>query len=480
MLLSMWMLVNHLTNRDIEIHIRAEAPRQLRSARLSDTPGCLWISKKGNDTVCRNDEDFFLLRDTAPEEALELVQTVFDSYNDWDMQIREALLVRDYQRVVDCSCSIFNNPVVLGDADLMVMNLSRDFNIDNKEWKNLVEHSSLSLNALKELQQDRRLQMHADGARYFTMKKHGLADFICVQLTGENTFFGRLSVLGYNRKLERGDIQALDYLAGLLCRTLSHDPDRDSGPQTLISRLAGGEAIDRDLLYRHLSLKGWADTKDTSLCTVCLSPLASSGEEMLSHLARRLSPLLPEADIFPWRDTLILLCTTEYRDTALVDVLAELELSTLFSIGSSLRFHDVSRCSLYCRQALYAAQKRPGPGPRFGLKVPAGIFMFYYCAAEYLLSHCKEEELYCACHPDARRLEKEDLEHHSENLLTLRTYLDCERNMKKAADALFIHRNTLVYRIGKLLDSLICDLDDAYSRNYLRLSLGVLQNLRHE
>lgn len=57
------------------------------------------------------------------------------------------------------------------------------------------------------------------------------------------------------------------------------------------------------------------------------------------------------------------------------------------------------------------------------------------------------------------------LEHDANNdadfLLTLKTYLKTQCNVTKTAQALFLHRNTLVYRINKIKDLLGKDLEDA-------------------
>ena len=39
----------------------------------------------------------------------------------------------------------------------------------------------------------------------------------------------------------------------------------------------------------------------------------------------------------------------------------------------------------------------------------------------------------------------------------------------------YIHRNTLLYRIKKIKDCLTSDLDDTYTRNYMQISVMVLE-----
>lgn len=60
-------------------------------------------------------------------------------------------------------------------------------------------------------------------------------------------------------------------------------------------------------------------------------------------------------------------------------------------------------------------------------------------------------------------------------LPTLRNYLLCNCNNQKAADSLFIHLNTLKYRLQKIQDICNVDLSDAEERLNLQLALKVLE-----
>jgi len=56
-----------------------------------------------------------------------------------------------------------------------------------------------------------------------------------------------------------------------------------------------------------------------------------------------------------------------------------------------------------------------------------------------------------------------------ESLTTLRTYLECGRNVSAAADALHLHRNTVRYRMDRIRDQLSIDLDDPDERLLVEL-----------
>lgn len=68
-----------------------------------------------------------------------------------------------------------------------------------------------------------------------------------------------------------------------------------------------------------------------------------------------------------------------------------------------------------------------------------------------------------------------DKEQGTDRLKTLQVYLDNERSFITAAQELFVHRNTLVYRVNKILELLTDNIENAYARDYMTLSIRVLK-----
>lgn len=103
------------------------------------------------------------------------------------------------------------------------------------------------------------------------------------------------------------------------------------------------------------------------------------------------------------------------------------------------------------------------------------LYHFYNYAVDYILSVRDMELARYACQVDINNLWEEGKPDGGERVETLRAYLSNERSLVKAANELFIHRNTLVYRVNKILETLLCDLDDSYTREYMQLSIRVLR-----
>jgi DNA-binding PucR family transcriptional regulator len=71
------------------------------------------------------------------------------------------------------------------------------------------------------------------------------------------------------------------------------------------------------------------------------------------------------------------------------------------------------------------------------------------------------------------RLLEHDAERHSKLVETLTAYLDAGAALDAAAEALFIHRSTLKYRLGRIRELLDVDLSDPSARFDLQLACGI-------
>lgn len=66
-----------------------------------------------------------------------------------------------------------------------------------------------------------------------------------------------------------------------------------------------------------------------------------------------------------------------------------------------------------------------------------------------------------------------DEQHHTDLLMTLNAYFENNGNMARTAHLLNIHRNTLVYRLGRITEILQLDMDDSNVRLNLHLALKI-------
>lgn len=114
--------------------------------------------------------------------------------------------------------------------------------------------------------------------------------------------------------------------------------------------------------------------------------------------------------------------------------------------GFSYRFTSLV-LAVYVREQAEAALASPKPDQR----------ICYY--EQIYLSHLfalagDSDRLQALIHPDIQLLHDYDLVHNSQYLFTLHTFLLNDRNAARAAEALYIHKSTFFFRMGKIADLL--------------------------
>lgn len=138
--------------------------------------------------------------------------------------------------------------------------------------------------------------------------------------------------------------------------------------------------------------------------------------------------------------------------------------------GLSNCFQDILSFEEYYKQALRSIE--------LGVCSHAEPDLFFY--KDYYLEHILNiftlnESPEVFCHPKMKLLLEYDEAHHSELAYTLYMYLTHERNLVATAEAMEMHRTSLVYRFKKINSLLQDDFDDYKDRLWLILSYEMNQ-----
>ncbi|MGI5930908.1 MAG: PucR family transcriptional regulator [Eubacterium sp.] len=95
----------------------------------------------------------------------------------------------------------------------------------------------------------------------------------------------------------------------------------------------------------------------------------------------------------------------------------------------------------------------------------------------YLFSCCDYPGLEIGIHHHLFELRDHDEANHTEFIRTLHTYLDCDRNATRTAEALHIHRSTFFYRVKKIEELLGISITDSRLLFLYELSFRILDYL---
>lgn len=475
MKLSMHMIANRIYFLDMEINLSDSDPPVLKSARLVYATDCAYIYAEGSDTICAAESGSIRLRDVNLAEGFDIIQSVFDFYDDWQQNILELVLQRSYQDLVDACFRVFHNPMIMFDADCKVLGMSSQYgeNDVDREWAYLSRHGYSSIQALEymksyypdhDFEYEKILPFHFKGT---ILNCEGITGALIYQ----NEFFLRINVIEKERPLNYGDYQILEMLLHIMNQHLEkkEGEKEKNAENSVFFSLLNRDAVDDEKLARKLDYAGWKVSDEYQIVLVCPKRTEMSAKAA-EVLRTTIMNIFPESRIVGGENAFILIwnlskCGSFKRER--VRLLLE---QTEADVSMSLWMEGIYNVWHLYRQAKSAQNMKTwfsGETDR--------IFDFYKAAADHILLSGDMEDMVYACHPDVRRLWLREQEEKDGLFATFSSYLKHERSVLNTSQDVYIHRNTLLYRIRKIKEFLESDLDDAYTRNYMQLSVMVLE-----
>ena len=273
-------------------------------------------------------------------------------------------------------------------------------------------------------------------------------------------------------------------LVGRLCAVLLPEgggarPEGDDRPEYFLSDLFSGRIRERAqiaerLRYYRLEIKFPARVLSFQHRPGYVSA-AFPGQEAMQWdtLQKQLCALFPLSVVFLYGEELCMIAPSYVRfedeETFSAQLLPFLEREELLC-GVSSAQDDPGKFPLYHRQAESAI--------RLGLILEPEQRLFRYdrLAIFHTLELSADKvNLFSLCHPAILILGDYDREHNTVLLQTLNVYLCCRCNIAESAGCMFIHRNTMNYRMAKINELVHLDYSDANVFFHLMYSFRVLR-----
>lgn len=488
MKLSMWMIANRISTLEPELHIRENARPVLKSARLVYATDCAVVTAQGTTVICYDNENSILLKRMSLTQGFELIQGVFDFYQDWLYDVKRALGSFHYQKVIDLCWTVFHNPILLFNGNHQILAMSEQYLDEemDEEWGYIEKYGYPSLEGMKERRKGRFLS-DIERAQYYpcgnNVKYGSLSSPICFR----DKICGRIVVMERDRPLNAGDAQLINLLVEELRLPLAEQCD---GPETdvnfdCIGNLLEGKNTNPQSLALQLSALEWRVHDTFKLSKLCLphpQEFPFSKEQIIMETIRRQITgcslcrgssclyLIQNLDRFPEqgsRDNLTRLI--QYNHLCCVESLP---------IQGIHNLHFLRQQADYVMQRVETLRQGQRPQPHQETDSPP-VFSFYHYAIDYIIASGDLEKSMYAVHPGLLKLWHNKENEQDDHLNTYICYLRNGKSLKKTAEQLYLHRNTLVYRLNKINETFSLGSGDAYTEDYINLSIRVLEMMDH-
>ena len=192
-----------------------------------------------------------------------------------------------------------------------------------------------------------------------------------------------------------------------------------------------------------------------------------------SRFARRalmlqLKKIFPEGDVLQRKGYVVALISADGQDARVSESLRGLAAQEDACIGVSWLLNDISQFKVHYNQAMACVKLSESFGLGKGLYEYDNFFFFDlldHCGMETSLEHYIMREIKVVKDQDQKN--SGCLEH------TLRVFLDNDGNAHASSRSLYIHRNTLLYRLRHIEKLTGLDLNNPVVRTQLRTSMAI-------
>lgn len=384
------------------------------------------------------------------------------------------------QYLVDTAAQIFGNPIYVVDLQHKYLAISAGLIPDNAFFTAESQSGYISEKGIASIRANRLDEkVRKSGTAYYyvneLVQKGMLVDAVRIQ----GIEVGHIMMLESERPFRDFDADFFHRFSNLVSMELQKDSayTRNKGVMYsyFLSDLLKNPGQDASRIRERLRLLGY-NLKDT-FYIVAIPPAGHSTSDLqLNVILERLIRIFSGSIYVIYEYTIVFFISrelfqnlSEYEMSQLADYL----LANQLKAGISNFFRQLEDMPSFYRQAVDAV--------KLGLKLndPSPVYYYsdYYVYKLLETAEQNGENLRFLIHPGLMRLYLYDQEKGTEFIATLREYLHQPGQSSQVAKNLHIHKNTLLYRLGKIRELMGCELAVGEEFMNMNLSMMVLKYL---
>lgn len=424
-------------------------------------------------------KDVISLKTQELEDVFDTVMDAFVFYQKWEQDMLSAFQQENPEQVlIDASREIFG-PMFFTTNGLQVTAFSRQYpkNSINRNWDDFWDMGALSVDSLAHMQNGKYMEnlpykWNCEVFYEENVERYPYSMMLS-QENGEHQLTGQLTIIS-ERPFEKYQKHLALILKQALCLVAGHEKKGQQGSviQNLFQSLLQDGQQNKAGIERFYQMQGW-DRK--RWCVIAILKKNSNSAGSYGYHMRALSIHFPEI-LFcmnpgeQGEGIVCLLTLEDDRGKVSGNRYGRIYPKEFFDMVRRLSFRwflsypcqGLENISIQYQQAKTALKEEKED--------------YYFCALQDLVGFGKDETLRrLALHPALDRIRAYDRKKSTDYYHMLKVYLQCERERVLTSRKLFVHKNTLVYRLKKMVSLFALQLDEIYEREYLMASFLCLE-----
>jgi len=402
--------------------------------------------------ICiRSEEDLF--------EVFNQIQDIYQDSSrllDGSASLLECIIRgKEIREVIETGYEILNNPIMLMDTSYKVLSYKTDTTVNDEVWDDLVTRGYSSYKYVTKFKYERIIEKVLQN-EYPVILDTGVAEKIrriIGKIQVNDKCMGYLAVLEYTQPFQGHDVK----IAKLICEVISSIMKEDKWQknsiglmwENLIQDLLEGRVTEEAELSDRLKSCEWAP--ENNLCMVSVDMSRFNDPSFIDYFRVQIHRLAPQCRSIYYNDAVSIIIEAEKKDAHdnninnLISFLKENGLHAGCSEAFSDLF-DIGRYYNQSRKALFFGE----------LMDPKNRMAEYknYVLNDFIYETSRSLDMKSFCHAGVLNLYEFDKNNGTEYYRTLYEYLKKDKNVIATAEALFIHRNTVNYRLEKIKELL--------------------------
>jgi hypothetical protein len=492
MRLSMWVLFDELERFHAESAIQ-DGARSIDGLRIFPNDvgvsrdivyigRCIDFFGTDDDSVLlAHGRDIILVKHADFTDILNCIIGVFDKYRDWDRRINAACKeTNPFQAVLDVAHEIIGSPMFFGQYNLRIFAITRQYTSEQvyEEWDTVKNLNTIPVRMLERLKAYNIPALYPDEIDLAVMpvsktmpEARNYHYTIRTNCYFGGRIWGHLYVFYKKDRVTKSVTQFTRYITDVYERLLhsSHECDTERYSRfSFLANLLDGAAMSDANISNLYSILSWNEA--TPLVVYKITPSPQAFDKLLFNwLCKSLSEWFPNIVIFPYQNTIVLVASRFCNEAQTLESTINQLLSLgNFHCGTSLPFCGLEKLASYYEQA--------GCATKTDAESPQKIHFFeegaYTCLAKAFRAHLNWRDWIL---PSLFRLMETDASQGTEYFKTLYCLLLHKGHYGNTAKELYIHRNTLTYRLSRIESLLGVDINDERIFAYLRFCYELME-----
>ena len=379
------------------------------------------------------------------------------------------------QEIVDIGYEFLGNPILVTDLGHKVIAYT-NVDVDNHPWNSIINAGYVPYNNVVNQEFKEFLEKAKIDSSPILLYTNNKDTILRNVITMGSKLLGVINVIEHFKKIENNDIEIVKLLSYSISMSLQKNKficnSRGVASEYFLKDLFDGRIIHKETIEERIKFLDWNLKKNIYIIAIRSETL---GTHAVSTIMKNLQEIVSGSRAVFYNQDILLVFSQDKeisQDEEKLFLFRKLLRKERMYAGISRCFKSLIEINEHYNQAVKTLE--------IGKIINSGENLFHYedFAMYILFENCGDiEDLKSVCHRALLILSEYDKKNGTDFMQCLRNYLIYDKNPAKVASVMFVHRNTINYRINKIKEITNIDFDNYESTLHLSISFKIQEYL---